>query len=97
MAILRADIVFVFKKGGVIWEWFTGILRNYLPVSGNIKEHNHFLQQKKKKRKKFGNRGLDLLVQLFSGSLNLPSTKTPLFIYEWKRIKVSLLSCAAKQ
>lgn len=74
----------------------TGILRNYLPVSGNIKEHNHFLHQKKKK-KKFENRGLDLLVQLFSRSLNLPITKTPLFIYEWKRMKVSLLSCAAKQ
>ena len=76
----------------------TRILRNYLPVSGNIKEHNHFLQQKKKKkRKKFENRGLDLLVQMFSGSLNLPIIKPPLFIYEGKRIKVSLLSCAAKQ
>ena len=74
----------------------TGILRNYLPVSGNIKGHNHFLQ-KKKKKKEFGNRGSDLLVQLFSGSLNLPITKTPLFLYESKRIKVSLLSCAAKQ
>ena len=73
----------------------TGILRNYLPVSGNIKEHNNFLQQKKKR--KFENRSLDLLVQLFSGSLNLPIIKTPLFIYEGKRIKVSLLSCAAKQ